>query len=286
MTASTMNRSKAAGLLVLFALTGTGCSTIGPQAMLKETAPTGSPTFVVTMWSNQVYLNPDPVHNGTPIPTLAGNMYLLGEGNAFITARGKVIVDLFDTTNDMDHPVQLERWIFDPDTLKKLLLKDNLGWSWRLILPWGSYRPEITRIELRAAFARDNLAAMYAQPSRITLATPDLPQQMPGAAAQQVARAATQSPNQAFAGQQPGAPVPQSQGPPPMNPPSPGVQQTSHLVAPSMSPAFSAGVPQGSIMMAPSPNPVPPPGVQPSMQVTMPLSAAGMSQPPMNTLMR
>jgi hypothetical protein len=260
MTVGTVKRSKAAGLLALLALTGTGCSTVGPQAMLKQGPPTGTPCFAITVWSKQVYLNPDPYHGGFQAPTLAGNMYLLGEGKDFITARGNVIVDLFDVTYKDRDPQMLERYIFDPDTLKKLLVKDNMGWSWKLILPWGSYRPDITKVELKTQFVREgSTTGLFADPAELALATPDHPQELPGARAQEMA-----------------------QGPPPMNPPSAGVQQTSHLIAPSQSPGFNPGMQQGLLPMAPSPNPVPPPGVQPSMPVTMTtLSGPGMQQPQM-----
>ncbi len=90
------------------------------------------------MWTNRVYLNPDLLHGGLPMPTPPGTLYLLGENHTFTTMpQGTVTVDLLEVSDG--EPIQLERWTIDPATLGRLLAKDALGWGYRLILPWNSY---------------------------------------------------------------------------------------------------------------------------------------------------
>jgi hypothetical protein len=172
--------SRVTWLLAMSALVGTGCSTTNPQGLFKETPPTGVPTRILTMWDPQVHLNPDSLHDGNPFPTLTGDIYLVGEGSQFITANGNMVVDLYDTTNGQRIP--LERWVFDPATLKALTVKNMMGWHWQLIMPWGSYRPEITNIALKACLVREKekVPPLYADEAPVTLVRPDNPLVRPG----------------------------------------------------------------------------------------------------------
>jgi hypothetical protein len=76
-------------------------------------------------------------------------------------------VDLFDETAGPAQ-VQLERWTFDPLTLKRLLRKDIIGWGYTLFLPWSTYRPEIAVVRLKLCYQPKNGSPLYAE-SAVTL---------------------------------------------------------------------------------------------------------------------
>jgi hypothetical protein len=120
------------------------------------------------------------------MPTLTGNLYLLENFHTFTTmAQGTVTVKLYDVSNG--EPIQLERWTFDSDTLSRLLVKDALGWGYRLILPWSSYRADITGVELRVQVTQPSKDPLYATPFRLYLKQPNQPQRLPDAGVWQTA---------------------------------------------------------------------------------------------------
>jgi hypothetical protein len=63
---------------------------------------------------------------------------------------GDLTVELFDQTHRAakGEAVALEKWVIDPETLKKLARKDQGGPGYTVYLPWGSYRPGIQRVAL------------------------------------------------------------------------------------------------------------------------------------------
>jgi hypothetical protein len=161
-----------ASLTALILLTSTGCVATGWFAPPADAPPPpkGVPCQVVTTWNNQVVYTQDPANNGRTIPGLAGRVYLFGPKIDFpMTGDGSAVVDLYDLSHDQ--PVLLEQWRFDPENLSRLLRRDAIGWGYTLFLPWGTYRPDITRVQLKVCYQPPKGAPLYAEGSPLTLNT-------------------------------------------------------------------------------------------------------------------
>lgn len=160
-------------LALIVGLTG-GCVSFDPFAEdPKNTAPVGVPCQVVATWGSDVSFVPDPVHRGQPGPGLTGRVYLFGSKIDYPTsADGTLVVDLYndaDTIRANGVPLPIEEWRLDPATLKRLLRKDFVGWGYTVFLPWGTYRPDITRVHLRVCFQPVGRAPIYTEGSPMTL---------------------------------------------------------------------------------------------------------------------
>jgi hypothetical protein len=124
---------------------------------------------------NVVY-TPDPAHGGQSAPGLAGRLYLFGpEIDVPMAGDGSLIVDLYDVTQNPSAPVIMERWNIDKDTLKRLLKRDTIGWGYTLFLPWGSFRPDVTRVLLKARYDPLRGTPLYADSAPMTLANAAVP---------------------------------------------------------------------------------------------------------------
>jgi hypothetical protein len=162
----------AASVAGLALLVTTGCVTTGSFIPSADGPPAGDPCKVVATWNNQVMFTPDPTHGGNPIPGIAGRMYLFGPKVDFpMTAEGMVVADLFDAaqTGPNQQPVLLEEWRIDKDTLKRLLRRDAIGWGYTLFLPWGTYKPDITKIQMKLRFEPVHGVPLYTENARVTL---------------------------------------------------------------------------------------------------------------------
>jgi len=163
--------------LALVCLAG-GCVTMGGPApdKAKEKPPSGIPCQVVATWQPQVIYSPDPAQMGISRPGLAGRVYLFDEEVGYpLIAEGKIVIDLFDLTAGPVKPVLLEEWRFDKDTSKRLVRKDAIGWGYTLFLPWGTYRPDISMVQLKARFEPDKGTPLYAEASPLTVIHGPLP---------------------------------------------------------------------------------------------------------------
>ncbi|MBV9122849.1 MAG: hypothetical protein JO112_05800 [Planctomycetes bacterium] len=153
-----------------------GCVSLGSLVPSHDAPPAGPACQVVATWTNQVAFVPDPVHNGEPAPGLAGRVYLFGQTIDFpVAGAGSMVFDLFDDAHPVPGkgPVLLEEWRFDPDTLKRLLCRDAIGWGYTVFLPWGTYRPDITRVHLKVCYTPVNGTPIYASCSPMTLTKDD-----------------------------------------------------------------------------------------------------------------
>src|SRR5262245_8887238 len=158
------------GLLAAVALAAlaAGCVLLD-RADDGKPPPPGVPCQVVTTWQNCVRFAPDPCHNGAPTPGLAGRLYLFGPKIGHpMTGDGSLVVDLYDETKE-GQSVVLEQWRLDPKSLEMLLRKDMIGWGYTLFLPWGQYRPDITRVRMRARYEPPKGAPIFCE-SAVTLA--------------------------------------------------------------------------------------------------------------------
>jgi hypothetical protein len=157
---------------VLLALACSGCVTTMPETALAPNEPPPCrelPCQIVTWWQPQVRFSPDPARHGANNAGLAGRVYLFGQDMSFpLIADGALVIDLYDETSNQ--PVLLEEWKFDKETLKKQARRDAVGWGYTVFLPWGTYRPEISKVWLKARFEPLQGLPLYAPDSHVTLA--------------------------------------------------------------------------------------------------------------------
>jgi hypothetical protein len=128
-----------------------GCVTTDKWSEVAANRPTGIPCKVVATWNPQVVYTPNPV-DGKRLPGFAGRVYLFGqEMNRTILGDGTMSVELFTEVvkGDQKKEVILEQWNFDKDTLKKLEKRDPVGWGYTVFLPWGTYKEDLNKVELR-----------------------------------------------------------------------------------------------------------------------------------------
>jgi hypothetical protein len=153
----------------LLAALAAGCVTTGVGGDKPEPPP--KPTAacqVVVTWQNRVQFAADPTNGGAPTPGFAGRVYLFGPDLGFpVVATGTLVFDLYDETAGAPHLI--ERWNLDPETVKRLLKKDVIGWGYTVFLPSKEARPEMTKVRLRTAFQAAKAAPVYTE-NVVTLA--------------------------------------------------------------------------------------------------------------------
>jgi len=134
--------------------------------------PTGVPVQAAATWQTYVLFAADPTHEGASTPGLAGRLFLFGQqADMPIIASGKAQVRLYsDEPGAATSDAPLEIWNLDPDTLKGKLQRDAIGWGFSLLLPWGTYRPELTHVRLTVRFEPTHGGpALYAQETHLAL---------------------------------------------------------------------------------------------------------------------
>jgi hypothetical protein len=142
----------ASPLMAVTLLIGAGC--VGADKIknpFKSTSATVQPAQAVAAWSNKVVYAPDPLRGGAAVPYLMGRLYLFGpELGAPLVGDGSLIVDLYDQTprGAGSEPVMLQEQRYDPETLKRLVKEDLFGMGYTVYLPWLTYRPDITQVNL------------------------------------------------------------------------------------------------------------------------------------------
>lgn len=152
-----------------------GCVGTLPLACGDKGPPKGAVCQVVMTWNKEVVFTPDPVHDGTPTPGLVGRVYLFGSQVDYpLEGDGSLRVQLFDEGQKAGAkaPVLLEEWHLDKDTLKRLFRKDTIGWGYTVFLPWGTYKPELTRVLLKLRYEPPQGLPLYADDTPIVLAAP------------------------------------------------------------------------------------------------------------------
>jgi hypothetical protein len=171
MTARTwMSVSKTALGLTACLCLNAGCVLTETAQRPKEIAPTGAVAQILATWEPKVVMTPDVVHGGAQMPGLACRMYLLDPPGKPIQGEGSVIIDLREAAgaDPQTPPKLLERWEISHDILQKLLSKDQIGWGYTLYLPWGTYRPEIQRVQLQIRYLEKGLP-QFSPPTIVTL---------------------------------------------------------------------------------------------------------------------
>lgn len=138
----------------------------------KPPPPSAEICQVVAAWSNKVTYTPDPARQGVPAPGIAGRIYMFGQELGHTqTGDGDLVIDLYDDTPRGGQPssVQLEQWRFDRATLKRLIRRDMVGWGYTIFLPWGSYRPDVSKVHLAVRYEPAKGVPLYAPGSPLTL---------------------------------------------------------------------------------------------------------------------
>jgi hypothetical protein len=167
-------RGIAAGLVVILGV-ASGCVNM-TSLSTHDAPPIGGAAQVVATWKREVIFTPDPAHNGTPIPGLAGRVYLFGETVDYpLAGDGALVVDLYLDSAKPGAPTTppVEEWRFDPATLKRLSRRDAIGWGYTLFLPWGTYKPEIDHVHLKLRYEPPTGYPLYGDSGPLTLAHAD-----------------------------------------------------------------------------------------------------------------
>jgi hypothetical protein len=63
----------------------------------------------------------------------------------------------------------LERWVIQKDHLHLYLQQDCIGWGYALLLPWGTYRSDLTRVVLKVRYDPLKGPPIYTPPYTLTL---------------------------------------------------------------------------------------------------------------------
>jgi len=179
-----LTRPAAAGLFLLALCAAPGClvldkckSCTGIGTAAPPTGqPAGQPCQAVMTWSHQVHFAPDPVRNGAPGPGLLGRLYLFDDQvKDPAIGDGSIFVELFDDSGQQPGGVKIEEWTIDKDTLKRLAKKDTFGWGYTLFLPWGSYRPNLSKVHLALRYDPEKGPPLFADPASFIIDHSDGP---------------------------------------------------------------------------------------------------------------
>jgi hypothetical protein len=156
-------------LAVCWLLAGTGC--VDMEMLLRRDVGAPPPACqVVATWCSDVVQTPDPANGGRPVRGIAGRVYLFGsEISNPLVGDGGMVVDLYDVTAGPRPDTPLEEWRFDADTLKRLQRRDAIGPGYTLFLPWGTYKADIKRVQLRVRYVPSKGAPLYTESEGITL---------------------------------------------------------------------------------------------------------------------
>jgi hypothetical protein len=124
------------------------------------------------LWEPKIYVAPDVVHGGAPLPGLAGRVYLFGAQDQLPHAGdGTLTVMLYnDDARGADGQGALqEYWQLTPDKLKLFLRKDIIGWGYTVFLPMSTYNPAQTHVHLMTCYQPKEGTPLYSPSGPIAL---------------------------------------------------------------------------------------------------------------------
>lgn len=158
------------GLAVVLVPLMSGCVGL-PMHHLSGPVIPAKVSQVLVAWQNNVAMSPDPLNGGRSQPVLAGRMYLFGAKIDYpLLAQGGFKVELFDDTNGIPAERPLEEWAFRAEDMPHLMKKDFLGVGYSVLLPWGTYRPDIVKLRLRTSYTPPDDLPVYTE-NLVTLDT-------------------------------------------------------------------------------------------------------------------
>jgi hypothetical protein len=137
----------------------------------QDGPPAGDVTHITTCWEKRVCWAPDTVHNGQPVPVIAGRMFLSGEDDNQLKGDGTVTVELYDNSEPGGSSGKPPKyaWKIDKATLQRLARKDMLGWGYTLYLPLWDYHPDLDRVLLTVKYVHDKSAPVFDAGTAIAL---------------------------------------------------------------------------------------------------------------------
>ena len=143
---------------------------------LAATPAVGVPCQVVATWQPQVYIPQDPARNGADTPTLVGRVYLFGPEIKYpMPGDGALVVDLYEgAVTPGAAAVPLEEFRYDAVTLRKFLRRDVIGWGYTVPFMWSTYRPNITRVQLKVRYEPTKGTPLYAESASMAIDNPGL----------------------------------------------------------------------------------------------------------------
>ncbi len=231
----TSARPRALVALGLAVALAAGCVTPKDLLAPEELALKAPPCHLVIRWINEVATAPDPARGGVPGPGLVGRVYLFGPKiDCPLDGDGALTVELYNRGAPGSKP--LERWNFPAAELERLKRPDAIGPGYSLFLPWGTYRPEITHVELRACYYPKKGSPVYSNSGTLVLGADAL-----GAPAAMTARPEA-GPTTRVAAKLPGPPAPVAPAGPPQLTPATKPPEAPPLKLGAGSPALTPGL--------------------------------------------
>ena len=153
-----------------------GCSTLTTKEFFSSgvtVVPQSEVCQVEATWQPRVITTTDSAHSGAPLRGIAGRLYLFGPEVGYpLVGEGSLVVDLYDESQPRQAGmpvVPLDEWRIDKDTLKRLRKKDIIGEGYTVFLPLANYKPEITRVQLKARYEPIKGSPLYASSAPFTL---------------------------------------------------------------------------------------------------------------------
>lgn len=139
------------------------------QGHAEKPPESGVVRQVQALWENRVITTQDIVSQGQPLLGLAGRVYFFGEEVGYpLASKGTLTIDAYEILPD-NKTQMLERWEIDPKTLVKLGRKDTIGWGYTVFLPWSTYRPDISRVQLQVKFVPEQGVPLFSPVSSVSL---------------------------------------------------------------------------------------------------------------------
>ena len=92
---------------------------------------------IVSLWDKELQMAPDPTKGGQKGPCLVGRMLLFSKehkASKAVCCEGHLTINLWDERPGA-LPQSVEWWKIDKETLRKMAVKDELGWGYTLALP-------------------------------------------------------------------------------------------------------------------------------------------------------
>jgi hypothetical protein len=133
-----------------------------------------TPCLMTVRWQNEVVIAPDVTRGGRPTQGLLARVYLFGQQiNRPTEGEGSLHFEMADAS--VSPPKVLEQWNFEPDVVKKFQRPDAVGTGYSVFLASGAYHPDLTQVQLRAAFRPAKGSAIYSTPATVALTPPSLP---------------------------------------------------------------------------------------------------------------
>ena len=112
-------------------------------------------TQVLCFWQRRLNALPDPVHDGTQVAGITGQVFFLSGTEKHAEAGGDLAIMAYDETPRApgQQAQKDEMWHITKETLAKLRTKDErLGPCYALFLPWPPEWKDVTTIKLKARY--------------------------------------------------------------------------------------------------------------------------------------